>query len=270
MTWWPWGRRATDRRLEPPAACPRVVRHERLTLHHPIRWPLRQPPGEFVVQVSLEVIDLAELFGFTFPRPVQVFAFPTADRLCEYFGTANAVGVATPDGHGLAVGVALDAGNTLRILRHELAHLYSYAWGPYPPAFKGEGLAVWCEFKRDRELIDREVRYGLFDLGVDHGVALPPLVSLLDDGVFLHPRNAGWNYALAGSFTRWVVRQKGWPAYRDFYRQATPATFAAEFATHFGMTLSAAENGWHRHLHSLARGGGVKLATRPPRWGVAE
>jgi hypothetical protein len=266
---WLWGRGAArDRRLDPPAACPRVAEHERLTLHYPARWPVRQSPGEFLVRCSLEVIDLAELFGFAFPRPVQVFAFPTCEKLNEHLGLeVQYSGYALFD--HTAVAVALDAGDILRILRHELAHLYSHAWGPYPPAFKGEGLAVWCEFKRDRELIDREVRYGLFDLGLDSGVSLPPLESLLDDKVFLHPRNAGWNYALAGSFTRWVVRQRGWPVYRDFYRTATAGNYPAEFTAHFGMTLSAAENGWHRHLHALSRGG-AKLATRPPRWGAAE
>ena len=60
--------------------------HERLTLHHPVRWSLKLPPGEFVVRCSLEVIDLAELFGFTYSRPVQLFYFPTRDMLAVYYG----------------------------------------------------------------------------------------------------------------------------------------------------------------------------------------
>src|SRR4051812_3589505 len=121
--WWPWGKGggdARDRRLDPPACCPRVAEHERLTLHHPARWPVKQTPGEFLVRCSLEVIDLADLFGFTFPRPVQVFAFPTCDALAAHYGRPGLAGWAAFD--QLAIAVALDGGSLLQIVRHELAH----------------------------------------------------------------------------------------------------------------------------------------------------
>ncbi|MFO0850084.1 MAG: hypothetical protein U0871_16240 [Gemmataceae bacterium] len=221
--------------------------HERLTLYHPTPWPHKQPPQQFLIACSLAVIDLAELFGFTFPRPVGVYLFPTADGLSRYFGLPDgSTGCALQAETSIAV--AGDAADLLAVVRHELAHLYADAWGPYPPAFKGEGLAVWCEYNRDPVAMDRIALWAVKQLG-----HRPPLADLLDDARFYDPVAAGMNYYLAGSFTRWVVRQRGWVTYRDFYRTATPGNYAAEFVAHFGLTVAAAEKGWHRHL--AAHGG---------------
>jgi hypothetical protein len=66
---------------------------------------------------------------------------------------------------------------------------------------------------------------------------------LLDHRYFFASDRVHVCYALAGTFTGFLVRRFGWDLYRRFYRRANSRTFRSVFQSDFGMSL---EEAWRR------------------------
>ncbi|MBX9583064.1 MAG: hypothetical protein K2X87_22385 [Gemmataceae bacterium] len=261
------------RRPQPPT-CPApaftLIPGDRLELLWvPPRWPFPSTPGLFLSACSAELTALVGWFGFPFDRPVRVYVWPTAAWLSAYYGV-SAGGVALLAEPGIAVGG--DLPDPRPMVRHELAHLFSGAWGSMNPPLKSEGLAVWWEH-RSGDPAGHEDRVAAALRGQMAAGRPYRLADLLDPAVFWHPADKHACYALAGGFTRWLVGRFGWVRYRDFFRRATGANFGPAFADGFGLMLRDAERDWHRDVMATAprpgrdgSGGG----SVPPRRGARE
>jgi hypothetical protein len=127
-----------------------------------------------------------------------------------------------------------------KVMRHEVTHLLSLRLGPRNPSFKIEGLARWKEHTGAGTPADLDAL--LMVLGADYR----PLDSLLDRAGW--ERDTDYSYAIAGSFTGFLVRRIGWPAFKDFYRRATASNFTDVFRGAFGVTLLHAERQWRQEL----------------------
>jgi tetratricopeptide (TPR) repeat protein len=127
-----------------------------------------------------------------------------------------------------------------RVVRHEATHLLSMRLGPRTPTFKPEGLARWKEQTGAGTPADLDAL--LMVLAADYR----PIDSLLDHAGW--ERNTDYSYAVAGSFTGFLVRRVGWPAFKEFYGLASASNFTEVFRGAFGMTLLDAERQWRQEL----------------------
>ncbi|MBX9628447.1 MAG: hypothetical protein K2X82_31915 [Gemmataceae bacterium] len=227
-----------------PAPAFTVTAGDRLELWAPPRWPWPSTPGLFLSACTAELVELVGWFGFPFDRPVRVYVFPDAAALSAYY-RRPACGVALPGEPGIAV--AGDLPDPRPTVRHELAHLFSGAWGSMDPPLKSEGLAVWWEHRSGDPAGHEErvacVLWGQMARGRPYRVA-----DILDPAVFRAPENVHACYDLAGGFTRWLVGRFGWVRYRDFFRRATAADFGEVFKAAFGLELWEAEARWYRDV----------------------
>jgi hypothetical protein len=177
-----------------------------------------EPPAHVTVLVVASAIE----FEHVFQRQASGMA-----------GWKGRVVVITAEAAGRPVQCA-------RVMRHEATHLLSRPLGPQTPIFKIEGLARWKEQTGDGAPADLDA------LVLVLGAEYRPLDSLLD--------RAGWegdtdySYAIAGSFTGFLVRRIGWPAFKEFYRRATASNFTDVFRDAFGVTLLHAERQWREEL----------------------
>ena len=55
-------------------------------------------------------------------------------------------------------------------------------------------------------------------------------------------------YALAGSFTGFLIRSFGWTAYKNFYRKVKKSRLPATFRKAFGITIDEADYRWRKYL----------------------
>ena len=67
---------------------------------------------------------------------------------------------------------------------------------------------------------------------------------MLKESYFRSPEREYACYCVAGSFTGFLVRSYGWPAYSRFYRRANRWNFHRAFKKSFGTTLPQAEERW--------------------------
>lgn len=175
----------------PPAFT--VTADDRLELWDPPRWPYQLGRGAFLAACTAELVELVGRWGFPFARPVRVYVFPNEAWLSDYY-RVKARGVALLDDPGIAV--AGDLADPLPTVRHELAHLFSGAWGSMDPDLKFEGLANWWEYRPDPAGHARRVAAALrrqMATGRPHRLA-----DLLDPAVFRAPADIHACYDLAG------------------------------------------------------------------------
>ena len=69
-------------------------------------------------------------------------------------------------------------------------------------------------------------------------------MDLLDPSAFYNRTRVAANYALAGSFSGFLIRRFGRQAYCDFYRRATRESFERCVADCFGLTIGEVEARW--------------------------
>jgi hypothetical protein len=74
------------------------------------------------------------------------------------------------------------------------------------------------------------------------------IISLLDETAFHRKDHLNANYAMAGSFTGFVVRRFGWDKYRYLYRTSTTKDFEATFQRVYRLTVQEAEFQWRSEL----------------------
>jgi tetratricopeptide (TPR) repeat protein len=177
-------------------------------------------------------------------RRLTVFVFDHQFDLSRFFAR-HLRGCALPGADAIIVAAdgLLAMKNPEELLHHEIAHLLSRSWGRLEPALKSEGLATWAQGTIEAKPVDSAA---LADL-----LSNPwwPLWSLLPDRIFYQDRLN--RYAIAGSFTGFVIRRFGLEAYRRWFRKAKRWNFESAFKKAFGLTLTSAERQWRRDL--LAR-----------------
>lgn len=217
---------------------------DRVDLCCPRHWPFPRISRESLLQAATtELIGLVGHFGFPFGRSVRLFVFASSRELSDYY-RVQAGGVALVKDAAIAIGG--DLADPIPIIRHEMAHLFSGAWGALDPPLKAEGMAVWWETrvtaKEHEALATRTLRECMI-AGRPHR-----LFELLDSTAFMAPANVHGCYALAGSFTRWLIGHFGWLRYRTFFRAASTSNFGEAFQEGFGCCLRDSEKEWWRVL----------------------
>lgn len=192
--------------------------------------------------------EFVRLFGFTLRRfrrhlhwydpAVYLFARPATVQRLHGAGhdafadsTANAMLISVRD---------LQPNEPKHIVRHELAHLFAARWNAFAPPLFSEGLATWLGGWEDGKPVDyHALTYLLMDVYY-------PFAWLRARKAFF---GAGLQaYALAGSFTGYLVRRYGWKPYEDLYRKVTRRNLAEHFERCFGRPLQGAERDWRDDL----------------------
>jgi hypothetical protein len=134
--------------------------------------------------------------------------------------------------------------NLKRVTRHELAHLFSSRWSQHAPPLLQEGLSVWLEGTVASEPTDIATRLDLADQNLK-------VAQLLDRKFFFSTAHRLACYALAESFTGFLIRRYGWDRYRQLYRSCNGRRFRAKFTRCFGVSLEKAEWQWHSELQLM-------------------
>jgi hypothetical protein len=152
---------------------------------------------------------------------------------------------------GQAIGAAnalfiADGNYTLRILRHELAHLFSARWNLFPPKLLLEGLATWLEYSQPNPAVHQDARICL------NGRQPSDLSALLDGNSFKAGPRQCEAYIFAGSFKGFLLCRFGWLAYERLYRAASKKRFANIFQSQIGISFEEAERRWREELFTTS------------------
>ena len=180
---------------------------------------------------------LASLLGLSWRGRLVVYLFPSPTDVSPISGRRNRGIFVVEAG---VILVALDEMWQLTF-RHEAAHLLSLRLGWLGPALKSEGLAVWAAALGEEADLNQWA-------ALTQGPEEIPLSAMVNDSSFRAPARETACYWAAGSFTGYLIRQHGWPAYLQFYRQAGPRTFHPALERAFGTTLAEEEKRWRQGL----------------------
>jgi hypothetical protein len=217
---------------------------DRVVLRYAPELADKADPKALLDRAARALGELEALFG-RLPRPVfrrkvYVYLFSRVEEVQAIFGQGYG-GTALLILH--AVVVTFGATTLDEHLRHELAHLFTLRWNPLAPPLVSEGLPTWLQKTHEGYPIDFVT-----------GMMLPdeedyPLRRLLDYGFFFDMSHRGICYAMAGSFTGFLLRRFGWDRYKQLYRRVwRQRRFNTYFATHFGLTFAEAEGEWRQEL----------------------
>ncbi len=183
--------------------------------------------------------EMERQFGFRLKRRLVVCEFARTAQLSRLSGgSVGAAALIRAD----ALLVAADA-MELRpqeLARHESAHLFSAYWGGVWPSLKGEGLATWLQGTLFGQPLDSYALAWFLD------GTYRPLSWMLPERAF--HGDAHRNYALAGSFTGFLIRRFGWETYHGFFRRARRRNFERVFQGVYGLSLLAAERQWRDEI----------------------
>ncbi len=181
--------------------------------------------------------SLAKQFGFSLRGRVRIY-------MCRDIATVSKMHGSPVGGFALVrLGAIVLADNSFspELLRHELGHLFAVRWNAGAPPLFSEGLAVWLQQTH---------------FGQSFAAAARPLLAQRDLKLrlllrrrffYAEPHRAAC-YALAGSFTDFLIRRHGWERYRRFYRQSSDLLFGWKFKRCFGVSLEKAEWQWRNEL----------------------
>ncbi|MBW2731447.1 MAG: hypothetical protein JRH20_03585 [Deltaproteobacteria bacterium] len=227
------------------------VRH---TSHFSIHYPRRFSPQQVASLVDdheFRYAQLARVFG-EHPHRIHSYIFSSSEQKRRLMGAANTL-IAKPWRHE----VYLQATSfPYRALKHELAHVFAGPHGdatfgvslrwrfhgplPYPHFNVGliEGVAVATDWSPAGELSPHQRAAALFRLGL-----APPIQRLF--GLGFLSQAGGRSYALAGSFTRFLLTRHGpEPLLRCYGR-------AGDFQAIYGHSLSTLITQWRVSLREL-------------------
>ncbi len=181
-----------------------------------------------------EFDDVKCWFGFAPSSSVSIYLF-------EGFSECNRY-TTVPDSASSDVGLrfvvmpVISESQDRMVLRHELAHHFSYCLGSPFPLLKSEGLAVWLEYGRGPIPLERQ--------GLDYLKAIGGLTAILDTITFCRPENRSTHYQIAGSFAEFLVDQFGKSGYLSFYEHSQENTFTEVLETLSSMRLAELETLW--------------------------
>ena len=123
------------------------------------------------------------------------------------------------------------------LIRHELAHLFTAKWNRRALPLLNEGFATWWQRTAGERAVDERAHHFFQSVSIGLG-------DLVDPETFYARKFYGANYALAGSFSGFLIRRFGRDRYREFYKAALPANFAQSLSDIFTLTLTQAEVQW--------------------------
>lgn len=227
------------------------VRH---TAHFSIHYPRhlsRQEVASLVDDHEFRYAQLARLFG-PHPRRIHSYIFASAQQKRRLMGAAHTF-IAKPWRHE----IYLQASRfPYRALKHELAHVFAGPHGdstfgvslrwrwrgplPYPHFNVGliEGVAVAADWSPAGELSPDQRAAALFRLGL-----APPIERLF--GIGFLAQAGGRSYALAGSFSRFLLRHHGRQKLLRSYGRA------GDFHAIYGRTLATLIADWRASLEQI-------------------
>ncbi len=143
-----------------------------------------------------------------------------------------------------AIAIAHDT-NVQELVRHELAHLFSWRWNLLAPPLLSEGLSVWLQEAWGGQPIDWAARRELANPNLKMRLLLNPRFF------YSKPPQRQSCYVLAGSFTGFLIRRFGWQQYRKCYRLCNGRRFQAKFKACFGLSLEQAEWKWRNEILAM-------------------
>jgi hypothetical protein len=182
--------------------------------------------------------EFATWFGFSLRRRPIVFLCESPRDVSRWFGRSCAgLAFARAD----IIMVAADR-NLPQTVRHEIVHLFADRWNHCPLPLLSEGLATWLQGEFRGSTMDIVSRGSLSRRSA-------PITELLSPEKFSWLGDQHEHYALAGSFTGFLLRHYGREPYRRFFqrpcaRLANVARFEAAFQKCFGESLVDAQHLW--------------------------
>jgi hypothetical protein len=181
---------------------------------------------------------LTKRFEFSLRQPVTVFLMARTRAYQSIFR----------DHFG---GRALPAANVIVLsdeswlltesIRHELVHLFTASWNEDAPPLLNEGLAVALQGRCDGRLLDHVPNYIFKDRRLK-------LAAMVDPQYFYEKNRCRGCYALAGSFTGFLLRRFGWSCFRELFIHSTKEGFRAQFKQRLGLALEEAEAAWREEV----------------------
>jgi hypothetical protein len=133
------------------------------------------------------------------------------------------------------------------MLRHELAHIFAARWNSQAPRVLVEGLAMYAQRTINGFTLDDYARgyCSHEEAALDWLLGPEPIECSAGRFAF---------YAVAGSFTAFLIRRFGWHEYRVLYQEQglTSSNFAERFGRRFSAPFHVTVRAWLRDLRRYA------------------
>ena len=235
------GLRTSERAIRAALGATTATRH--FTIHHASELGPRQV-AFLEAEAELYHRELREFFGGAPASRLTIYLFRTATEMRRLTGTGP-TNVAKP---WLGSTCLVYAPPPHPVLKHELAHLFSAAWGRGPFRTPGaawgiladplilEGTAVAADW--DGDPLDPHMQSAAI---IQAGLIEDPAALVGLSGFYTH--EGGLSYVLGGSFVRHLREKHGAAAIRSWYA-------GAPFDRAFGTTLDAALDEWEARLRA--------------------
>jgi hypothetical protein len=211
----------------------------KIVLHYAPELGHEVAPELLLLHWTNELKRLEARFAFRLWR-VQVFLFPSEASVAELFGPRFG-GVALASHNAIIVGWRASSDE---IVRHELVHLFADRWNSVAPPLLSEGLAVHLQERWKGQPLETAIRQ--FGSRCDWS-----LRELLDPGFFFDPTYRHACYAIAGSFSGFLIDEFGWATYRRLYRCCLPDRVEWAFRRSLGVSFQETEELWRRGIPRL-------------------
>lgn len=200
--------------------------------------------NEYIATCEKILTESCQAFGLSLRRRLIVFLFDRVSEVNRFFQTPRQ-GSALTGGDAILVAADSRRHNLEGLTRHEITHLLAWYVNGAALEFNNEGLAVWLEKVVDNKPVD------FYALAQTILRERSPLLNLHEASYFYGTDGFSYDFAIAGSFTGFLIRRFGWTEYLRYFQQAVSRNYSAVFQQIFGMTLTEAEIDWHRELHSM-------------------
>lgn len=213
------------------------VENSRIVLHYDPKLKTSQNLSDFLQSCEEELDNLTQWFGSPLRGRLTVYLFAHWRDISAIFGSGYVAWAIFQ-----TKTIVLAGDNRIpELMRHELAHLFSFRWSVHAPLLLSEGLSVWSQ----ETVYGRPIDAAAIPL-LRQGS--PSLRMLLRSKYFLAEANRQSCYIMAGSFTGYLIRRYGWNRYRKLYRSCDGLRFAAKFQKCFGVSLEKADWQWRNEL----------------------
>jgi tetratricopeptide (TPR) repeat protein len=220
-----------------------VTETDNLTIYHDEYFP-HDELKLFVEDAEYNFARLRTFFGYAPSRKLAIYLYQSTGQKKRLFGAGKTSIADVPHGE-LHIN---RSGFPHRILRHELAHLFSYDIGPGPfgaPLTKiglVEGLAVAADFGFTALDPDDATPHQVAAESRARG-KLPAMSSLIGTLDFYGKANS-LAYAVVGSFCRWLIDNRSMALFAKVYS-------GEDFESVYGESLPELETKWHAFLETV-------------------
>lgn len=214
-----------------------TIHNGRIVLHYDSAVQTQSLPTDLLKQCQYDCERLSGQFGFRLRRRVAVFLFAKWQEIGPVLGNSSgAYALWQPNA------ILIGHNDWLNeVIPHELAHLFAGRWSQHAPPLLCEGLAVYFQ-QTDRGMsVDSSAKWALDD----YQVTIP---QLLNRTHFYAESERNRRYAIAGSFTSFLIRRHGWDQYRRLYRKCNGRKFRPKIEKCYGSTMEQLEKDWRCDL----------------------